>query len=58
MVKGIINTFDHMEFCLVINLTMGGNRAVACPPIIAIRNVSFATILNIRLQVLATYKKS
>ena len=22
MVKGIINAFDHMEFCLVINLTM------------------------------------
>ena len=24
MVRGIINAFDHMEFCLVINLTMGG----------------------------------
>ena len=22
MVKGIINAFDHMEFCLVLNLTM------------------------------------
>ena len=28
MVKGIINDFDHMEFCLVINLTIGGNRTV------------------------------
>ena len=28
MVKGIINVFDHMEFCLVINLKMGGNQAV------------------------------
>ena len=25
MVKGIINAFDHMEFCLVIDLTMDGN---------------------------------
>ena len=24
----IIKAFDHMEFCLVINLIMGGNRAV------------------------------
>ena len=29
MVKGISNAFDHMEFCLVINLTVGGNRTVA-----------------------------
>ena len=28
MVKGIINAFDHLEFCLVINLTMVGNGAV------------------------------
>ena len=28
MVKGIINAFDHKEFCLVINLTMSGNGAV------------------------------
>ena len=28
MVKGIINSFDHMEFCLVISLAMGGNGAV------------------------------
>ena len=46
MVKGIINAFDHMEFCLVINLTIGGNRAVAWPPIIATWNVGFATTLN------------
>ena len=46
MVKGIINAFDHTEFCLVRNLTMGGNPAVTWPPIIAIRNVSFAITLN------------
>ena len=28
MVRGIINAFDHMEFCLVINLTMGCKQAV------------------------------
>ena len=48
MVKGIINAFDRMEFCLVINLTIGGNRAVKWPRIIATRNVSFATTLNSR----------
>ena len=48
MVKGIINAFDHIEFCLVLNLTMGGNWAVTCPPIIATRYVSFATALNTR----------
>ena len=46
MVKGIISAFDHMEFCLALNLTMGGNPAVTWPPIIA--NVSFATTLNTR----------
>ena len=46
MVKGIINAFDHMEYCLVINLTIGGNQAVTWPPIIATRNVSLATTLN------------
>ena len=50
-VKGIINAFDHMEFCLVINLTMGGNQAVTWPPIIATRNISFAITLNTRQQV-------
>ena len=43
MVKGIVNAFDHMEFCLVINLTMGGIWAVTRQPIIATRYVSFAT---------------
>ena len=28
MVKGIINAFDHMKFCFVINLKMGGNQAL------------------------------
>ena len=48
MVKGITNAFDHMEFCLVINLTMGGNQAVTRPPIIATRYISFVTTLNTR----------
>ena len=48
MVKGIVNAFDHMELCLVINLTMGGDRAVRWPPIIATRYISFATTLNTR----------
>ena len=43
MVKGIINAFDLMEFCLVINLTMAGNQAVTWSPVIAARYVSFAT---------------
>ena len=37
MVKGIINAFDHMEFCLVINLTMCGNLAVTWLPMLATR---------------------
>ena len=48
MVKGIIYAFDHMEFCLVLNLTIGGNRAVTWPPIIDTWNVGFATALNPR----------
>ena len=48
MVKGIINAFDHMEFCLVINLRMCGNLAGTWPPMIATRFVSFATTLNTR----------
>ena len=28
MVKGIINAYDHMEFCLVINLKMGVIQAL------------------------------
>ena len=43
MVKGIINAFDRMESCLVINLTMGGKQAVTGQPVIATRYVSFAT---------------
>ena len=48
MAKGIISAFDYMEFCLVINLTMGGNQAITWPSINDIRNVSFATTLNTR----------
>ena len=41
VVKGTINAFDHNEFCLVINLIMGGSGAITWPPIIAARYVSF-----------------
>ena len=42
MVKGIINAFDHMEFGLVIDLTMVDNQVVVRPLIFATRCVSFA----------------
>ena len=44
MVKGIINAFDHMEFCLVINLTMASNWANS----VLVRYVSFATTFYTR----------
>ena len=43
MVKGIFNAFDHMKFCLVLNLTttiVGGKWAVVWPPFYATRYVS------------------
>ena len=46
MVKGIVNAFDDMGFCLVLNLTTActdGKRAVIWPPKFAIKYVSFAT---------------
>ena len=43
MIKGIIYAFDHVELCLVINLTKAGNWAIARPPIFATGYVSFAT---------------
>ena len=43
MVKGIINAFDHMELCLVINLTKDGSWTIPRPPIFATGHVSFAT---------------
>ena len=43
MVKGIINAFDHMALCFVINLTKNGNLAMTQPPIFATGYVSFAT---------------
>ena len=48
MVKGIINAFDHMELCLVINLTKGGNWTILQPPIFATGFVSFATTFYTR----------
>ena len=43
-----VNAFDHMEFGLVIHLTMVDNRAVTWPSIIASRYVNIATTLNTR----------
>ena len=43
MVKGIINAFDHMELCFVINLTKDGNWAITWKSIFATGYVSFAT---------------
>ena len=43
MVKGIFNAFDHMEFCLVIDLIIDGNQVIISPPIFATRCVSVAT---------------
>ena len=37
MVKGIVNAFDHMEFCLVLHLTntsVDAKRAVKLQPIL------------------------
>ena len=46
MVKGIVNAFDHMGFCLVLNLTItctDGKWTNAGPPDFATKYVSFAT---------------
>ena len=46
MVKGIFNAFDHMGFCLVLNLTTtytDGKWAIIRPPNFATKYVSFAT---------------
>ena len=40
--------FDHMELCLVINLTKGGNWAISRPPIFATGYVSFAATFSTR----------
>ena len=43
MVKGIINAFDHMKLCFIVNLTKDGNWAITRPAIFATGNVSLAT---------------
>ena len=40
--------FDHMELCLVINLTKGGNWAITLSQIFDTGYVSFATIIYTR----------
>ena len=47
MVKNTVNAFNHMEFCLVINLTVDGNRAVIWPPIIATMYASYSSTLTL-----------
>ena len=49
MVKGIINAFDPMALCFVINLTKDGNWAITWPPIFATGYVSFAATFLARL---------
>ena len=46
MVIGIVNAFDHMGFCLVLNLTTtrtDGKWTVIWPPNFATKYVSIAT---------------
>ena len=43
MVKGIDNAFDHMELCLVINLTKDGDWPILRPTVFATGYDSFAT---------------
>ena len=59
MVKGIVNAFDHMGFCLVLNLTItctDGKWSVISPPNFAAKYVSFATNFYTGKQVFATAK--
>ena len=44
MVKDIINAFNHMELCFVINLTKDGNWAITLSLIFSAGYVSFATM--------------
>ena len=47
MVKGIINAFDHMELCFVINLTKDDNWAITRPLIFALGYTRFCYYLFI-----------
>ena len=49
--------FFHLEFSLVLNLTMSGKLAVTRPPIIATRYVGFATTSNTRSKYLLPTEK-
>ena len=60
MVKGIVNAFDHMGFCLVLNLTTtctDGKWAVIWPPIFATQYVSFANNFTLGSKYLLPAKK-
>ena len=57
MVKVIIYAFDHMELCLLINLTKGSNWAFQWAPISATGYVSFAILLFIPGSKLLPAKK-
>ena len=58
MVKGIINAFDYMELCFVINLTKDGNWAITRPPIFATRYVCFATTFSYQVASTTCCKKN
>ena len=50
MIKGIVNAFDRMGFCLVLNLTItctDGKWAVIWPPNFAIKYVSLLPTLTL-----------
>ena len=60
MVKGFVNAFDHMGFCLVLNLTTtctDGKWAIIWPPNFATKYVSFATDFTLGSKYLLPPKK-
>ena len=50
--------YQSHEFCLVINLTRGGNWSVIQPPVFATKYLSFAFIPLYQVKIIATGKKS
>ena len=60
MVKGIVNAFDHIGFCLVLNLTttcIDGQWAVIWPPNFAAKNVSLLPTFTLGSKYLPPAKK-
>ena len=60
MVKGIVNAFDHMGFCLVLNLTItctDGKWAVIWPQNFATKYVSLLPTLTLGSKYLLPAKQ-